>query len=414
MASLSKFEEMLKTNEVYFFDTTDFEEIIHYYLDNGNTSMAKKAVFLALDQHPDSVDIKLIQAEIMVFEDKLTDARSLLDGLLAVYPYHEEVYIQIANLLSKEDKHKESIAYLKRAKEYTDDLADVSVLLGMEYLYLDDYVKSRAHFSVCLDLDIEDYQALYNIIYCFEMESAHYEAISFLEDYIDKNPYCEVAWHQLGRQYFVLKDYKMALRAFDYAVIIDENFIGGYIEKAKTLEKLDRFDDAIDSYKITLSLDDPTAYAYLQIGECYKNKNNATKAIYYYKKALHEDPLLDKGWFLLSVLCHEEKTYDKALHYLNKAIALDEGNVVYWRACAEINLQLNFLEEATEAFERVIELDDSGIEVWILLADAWLSAQDLHRSLNVLIRAKKQHHNCAEIEYRLGCLFLMTSKNKEG
>ncbi|NIJ44546.1 tetratricopeptide (TPR) repeat protein [Wenyingzhuangia heitensis] len=404
---------MLKTNDVYFFDTTEFEEIIHYYLDEGNTSMAKKAVFLALEQHPDSADIKLIQAEIMVFEDKLDQARALLDNLMAIYPSNEEVYIQIANLLSKKDNHKEAIKYLEIAKKYTDDLADVSSLLGMEYLYLDDYQKSRTHFSVCLDADLEDYQALYNIIYCYEMESAHKEAIAFLDDYINKNPYCEVAWHQIGRQYFVLKEYKKALKSFDYAVIIDESFIGGYIEKAKTLEKLQRFDEAIKNYQITLDLDDPTAYAYLRIGECYKKKGNATKAIYFYKKALHEDPLLDKCWMLLSVISSEEKSYDKALHYLNKAIALDETNVEYLRFQADINLKLNFYEEAAESLENCIELGESGVDVWVTLADIWVLIGEYETALLTLVKAKRQHTNFSEIEYRLACLFYTTDRKKE-
>ncbi len=413
MMPLSKFEKMLKTNDVYFFDTTEFEEIIHYYLDEGNTSMAKKAVFLALEQHTDSVDIKLIQAEIMVFENKLEDARTLLDNLMAIFPSNEEVYIQIANLFSKKDNHKEAIKYLKIAKEHTDDLADVSSLLGMEYLYLDDYEKSRENFSMCLELDVEDYQALYNIIYCYEMESAHEEAIAFLNDYINENPYCEVAWHQIGRQYFVLKKYKKALKSFDYAVVIDEAFIGGYVEKAKTLEKLEMYDEAIKNYQITLDLDDPTAYAYLRIGECFKKKGNATKAIYYYKKALHEDPLLDKGWMLLAVICNEEKSFDKALHYVNKAIALDETNVEYWSYFAEINLRLSFYEEAAEAYERCIELGDTRFELWVTLADVYVLTDNFEIALNTLVKAKKQHNNFAEIEYRLGCLFYLIEKKEE-
>lgn len=403
--SLSKFEKMLKTNEVYFFDTAEFEEIIHYYLDEANTSMAKKAVFLALEQHPDSADIKLIQAEIMVFENKFLEAQNLLENLMAIFPSNDEVYIQMANLLSKKDNHEEAIKYLETAKEYTDDIADVSSLLGMEYLYLDNYKKSREHFSTCLENDLEDYQALYNIIYCFEMESNHKDAISFLNSYIDKNPYCEVAWHQLGRQYFVLKKFKDALRAFDYAVVIDELFIGGYVEKAKTLEKLERFDEAIENYQVTLELDDPTAFAYLRIGECFKKKKEATKAIYFYKKAVHEDPLLDKGWMLLAVINNEEKNYDKALHYASKAVALDETNVEYWRYFAEINLRLNFYQEAIEAFEKCIELGDTGVEVWVTLADIFVFEEDFDNALQTLVKAKKQHSNFAEIEYRLACLY---------
>ena len=40
--ALSKFESMLKTNKVYFFDSSEFEEIIHHYLDNGRISRLKR------------------------------------------------------------------------------------------------------------------------------------------------------------------------------------------------------------------------------------------------------------------------------------------------------------------------------------------------------------------------------------
>ena len=42
--SLSKFESMLKTNKVLFFDSEEFEEIILHYLDMGKASLAKKAL----------------------------------------------------------------------------------------------------------------------------------------------------------------------------------------------------------------------------------------------------------------------------------------------------------------------------------------------------------------------------------
>mgnify|MGYP000728219078 CR=1 FL=1 len=41
---LAKFESMLKTNDVYFFDSEDFQEITHHYLDSGKVALAKKAI----------------------------------------------------------------------------------------------------------------------------------------------------------------------------------------------------------------------------------------------------------------------------------------------------------------------------------------------------------------------------------
>ena len=60
---------MLKTDDVYFFDAEDFEDIIHHYLNNGKVSLAKKAIKISLKQHPDSIELKLLDVEVMVFEN---------------------------------------------------------------------------------------------------------------------------------------------------------------------------------------------------------------------------------------------------------------------------------------------------------------------------------------------------------
>jgi len=77
--SFVKFESMLKTNNVYFFDLTEFEEIIIHYIDIGKHSLAKKAVKLGLEQHPDSIDLKLLQIELCVFENKLEARKKIIN-----------------------------------------------------------------------------------------------------------------------------------------------------------------------------------------------------------------------------------------------------------------------------------------------------------------------------------------------
>ena len=353
---LLKFESMLKTNSIYFFDLTEFEEIIIHYLDVGKQSLAKKAVKLGLEQHPDSIDLKLLQIEILVFENDIVQAKKVLKQIEILAPANDEVFIQKATILSKEGKHNEAINNLEKALTLTEDKEDIWSLLGMEYLYVDDFENARRSFINCLQVDFEDYSSLYNALYCFDMDEKHEEAIEFLNSYIDKNPYCEVAWHQIGRQYSVLKRHKEALEAYDYSIIIDESFIGGYLEKAKTLEELGAYQEAIDNYVITLQLDDPTAFALLRIGKCYQRLNNFEAAISYYKKAVYEDPLLDKGWLFLTNLYLEDKNYEKANYYISKALKIDDSNPFYWRRYAEIKLKLSFFEEAVSGFKKCLKL----------------------------------------------------------
>ena len=219
--SLSKFESMLKTNSIYFFDLVEFEEIIVHYLDTGKHSLAKKAVKLGLEQHPTSIDLKLLDVEILIFDNKLEKASQKLRRIQLLAPANEEVYIQKATILSKNGNHEKAIINLKIAVSHADDKVDIWSMMGMEYLYLDDFEKARLSFAKCIDVDHEDYSSLYNVVYCFDMQKNHEKAIVFLNAFLDRSPYSEVAWHQLGRQYFVLKRYKEALTCFDYAVLID-------------------------------------------------------------------------------------------------------------------------------------------------------------------------------------------------
>ena len=66
--SLNKFESMLKTNNVFFFDSNEFENIIHHYLEIGKIALAKKAINLGLDQHPSSVNLRLFKVEILILK----------------------------------------------------------------------------------------------------------------------------------------------------------------------------------------------------------------------------------------------------------------------------------------------------------------------------------------------------------
>ena len=403
--SLTKFESMLKTNNVLFFDSNEFENIIHHYLNQGKVALAKKAIKLGLQQHPSSISLKLFKVEIFVFENELSKANALLNELYILEPSNEEIYIQKANILSKEDKHEEAIDVLKRALNLAEDTADLYSLIGMEYLFLDQFDKARDSFMECLDANPEDYASLYNIIYCFDFLDKNVEAIDYLNIYLDKNPYCEVAWHQLGRQYYELKDYEKALNAYDFAIISDDTFVGAYIEKGKVLEKLKRFNEAIENYSITLSLEDPTSFALLRIGTCHEKLGNNDLAVHYFYKTVHEDPLLDKGWIAITKFYGKNKNYPKALYYINKAINIDSENALYWKYYAKINHKLNFLEEAERGYKRALDLGNYELETWLIRTDILSKLGEQESATFNLIQAAEFYPENAEIEFRLAGLY---------
>ncbi|HET8839649.1 MAG TPA: tetratricopeptide repeat protein [Flavobacteriaceae bacterium] len=412
--SLSRFESMLKTNDVLFFDADEFESIINHYLEIGKMGLAKKAVKLGLTQHPGSTNLRLYKTEILIFENKLELADEILNKLYELEPSNEEVFIQKANIFSKKNNHSQAIKMLQTVLEMTSDATDVFALLGMEYLFIEDYENAKYNFMKCLESDEEDYAALYNIIYCFDFLGQRKDAIDYLNMFLNKNPYSEVAWHQIGMQYFDLKQYEKALTSFDFAIISDEYFIGAYFEKGKVLEKLNRFDEAIENYRITLELDDPTAFAYLRIGKCYEKKKQWETALKYYKKAVHEDPLLDKAWIAITDFHMRKLDFQKALYYINKAIGIDEENVLYWKRYAKINDRLHFFEEAETGYRKTLEFGNYELETWITRADILIKLGEFEPALQCLLQAKEFYPETAEIEFRLSGLYFNLNERAKG
>ena len=412
--SINKYEAMLKSNKVLFFDSNEFENIIHHYLDEGQLSKAKKAITLGLSQHPSSINLKLFEVEILVFENKLDAAEDILNNLQEIEPKNDEIYIQKASIFSKKNEHKKSILLLNTALKLTQDKADVHSLLGMEYLFMDSFEDAKHHFTECLYLDPDDYSALYNVINCYNFLEQTDDAIEFLSEYLDVNPYCEIAWHQLGKQYIVKKELKKALAAFDFAIISEDTFVGAYIEKGKILEKLNRYEDAIENYTITLGLEDPTSYALLHIGKCYEKLNQPKEALEYYQKTVHEDPLLDKGWLTITEFYLKQKNYQKALYYINKAIDIDTENVNYWKHYAYLNQKVSKFEEAEIGYRKALELGDIDLNLWLNRSDVLYKLGENDAALISLDQAAELYPESAEVNFRISAINFLNNDISNG
>lgn len=408
-----KFESMLKTDDVYFFDAEDFQDIIHYYLNNGKISLAKKAITIGLRQHPDVLDLKLLDIEVLVFENQLDVAEKLLDDLQIMDSTNEEIYIQRANIYSKKDNHEAAVNMLQKALSLTEDNLDIYSLLGMEYLFMDNFEKAKENFIRCISFDEQDYSSLYNVVYCFEFLEDHEGAISFLNDFLERNPYSQVAWHQLGKQYVSLEMLDEALAAFDFAIIADDSFIGAYFEKGKVLEKMGKHNEAIENYETTIKIEDPTSHAYLRIGKCHEKLNNDDLAKFYFYQTVHEDPLLDKGWLAITEFYYRKNDFEKALFYVNKAINIDGENALYWKKCAKIHLALKNYDEADFSFKQAVDLGNYELDTWLQWAQVVVRNKDIPSAIQILSQGLEFYPEEAEIEYQLTGLYLTLSDSEQ-
>ena len=412
--AVTRYEKMLLEHETIFFDSYQYEDIILYYLEYAKYAKAKQALEVALSQYPTASALRLLQVEILIYEDNLQQAGEILDDILHEEPYNAEIHVQRANLYSKKNDHIKAIELLKYAASLSEELSDIHSLIAMEYMYMEEYALAKKYFKKCLAKDPEDYFSLQQLLHCFDFLKEDEQAIAFLTEFLDENPYCEVAWHSLGKQYMVQNNLQEALRAFDFAIISDDTFTGAYFEKGKVLELLKNYKQAIENYKITLSLDDPSSFAYLRIGICYEKLGESEMAEQYYFKAVHEDPQSSKAWLALVEYYVRENNYTKAEKYVSKVLLNEGDNPSFLRRCAEVYAHVGRREDAIQIYTQAIDLGDYSVEIRNELSDLLLQEKAYERALMLSLSTLHLYPQEVSAYYRIGIAYhMLGEKEKE-
>ena len=329
--------------------------------------MANKAIKMAIEQYPKNKSILLLKVEALIFENNIEEAEKIIDSLYEIDRNNSEIIIQKSRILSKRKKHSKSINLLKKISKDCEFYSDALVMIGKEYLFIDNFENAKEKFKEYIKNHQLDYAVLNNLLYCFDALGNTDNTINYLNDFLEENPYCEVAWHQLGKQYLKKELFKEALTAFDFAIISDDSFVGAYLEMGKVLEKLNKINQAIEQYEIVTKIDEPNPFALYRIACCHNKLGNIELAISYYNKTVEEDPIHDSAWMSLATSYYKQKDYLEAKNHLIKAIEIDSENIKYWELYCKINLDLNNNEEVEISFKEILSLGNLSLSTLIFL-----------------------------------------------
>ena len=397
---------MLKTNSVFYFDSNDFINISHHYIDQANYKLAGRAVKMGLNQHPNNIDLMLINSELLIFNSKYDDAYEILNFVQEIDPENREVYLQKATIYSKNNLSEEAIDILKSALSFIDDKIDIWNMIAMEFLLIEDFDSAIPFFKKCLDYDDEDYQSLYNLVFCYENLGLIEESIDELCKVLEKRPYSKIAWHQLGKIYIKQGKLKQAISAFDFAIISDDQFVSAYIEKAKILEKSKKYNSALENYKISIQLSEPNSYIFYRISKCYKKLNNKKLFIEYIKKALREEPGNEKAWIYLIKFYLKKNNLRQSKYLAKKALDNNHNSIKILKLNALISRSVGNKVEAIRNYKEIIDVQENqSWKIWKSLLKCILDIQEWPELLRLSLRAKKYFPNKSFLDFIIsGCL----------
>ena len=405
---VKKFTKMQAAGTQYYFDVEEFEELIDFYLIEADSNAIQLLIEMGKGQHPDSVSIQLKEAESLVHNENTVEALKIVERVSLYEDSNPEHFFSKASIYSMADQKDKAIEILSRLIEISDseNKIDAKMALAKEYQEMGDYISSVQEYEDILAIDPTNEDALMEISLSCELNNQHEQATYLIEQFIDNNPYSHFAWFLLGNTYMNVDNYTEALKAYEYATLINEDFSEAFFNLGNAYMKMERFADAIDAYKSSITPDyiDPITYNF--IGHCYIVLEKNEEAITYFQKAIDHSPEYADGWLGFAVAYSNMNQSQEGLLYIEKAIKLNPDNMYYHYFHADLLVNLGQFELAEEIYKRVYESDIENTGIFLDYSETLVANNQTSQALKVLVDGITKHPQEATLYYKYAAILL--------
>jgi tetratricopeptide (TPR) repeat protein len=405
--SIDRFENMLKSNSVCYFDVYEFENIIDYYLDQHNIHNAKAAIEFGLKQHPRATSIKLRLAQIYIHNGKPSKGLHFLREIEPIESANGEFYLlkgTALNVLGKKEDAKSAFDYAIRLSPEGKD--EVIFSIAFSYINTRRYDLAIKYLLLAHEINPENLVVLHELAMVYERIDQLEKSIVYYHMYLDIEPYAENIWFNLGMVYTSLDEYEKAINAYDLAIAICPDYVSAYFSKANTLVNSGQYKEAIKTFEEIIFIEPDNVQAYTYIGECYEKLELFNRAIHFYIKAIEIDRTFGDAWYGLGMSNYHLKFYSKSLNYFIRANILDPENPEYWFMMGKVYRKLNLIEKSVESYNRVVELDPNDYEAWLSHADILFIENKVYEAITILNKAYQYNKDISTINYNLAAYYL--------
>lgn len=407
-----RFEEMVENKDQVYFDTEELDEIIVHYLELGDISFAEKAVNFGLKLHPNSIEIKTKQLEVLLELENYVKARPIIDELRASCSENTDYLVCCAKYFSNLGNPRKSIEYCTLALALGEEENFLHNFIADEFVNLGDPSKALMHYRKALKADPTDDYSLENTMHCYVELKKYEEAAQFINEYLDDFAFSEIAWFEYGQFYFNRKNYHEAIKGFDYLLAINSSSVGVYANKAACYEALGDYLKAIEVYEEMLELEYTKAYTYYKIGLCYKAQKFNVNALTYFQKSLIEDPQFYMSMIELSELYEEMGSKKEALHFASEAASLNSTNLSLQKKLAFLYIDSGRFEESLDCLELLVEKEPNKFYNWYAYTEVLMLLSEYDKAIRVLTKAISLHQH-AELYYQISnCFFNLEEKDR--
>lgn len=287
-----KFKEAVDNGQPAYFDNTDIQDVIGFFLDTSDMFYCEKALTYALQNFPKDPYIRLLRSKYYSFQSKFVEAERELDYVEQNFEPIPELYIEKVILAHICNKDINAIELLQKSLSLDKDIPETHLLLTHEYLMQNNKDQAVKHAIRAIQLDSYAAEDIKNLFVDFADtgEPQRRLLVDFFKVMTEEMPLSGSLWSGLGLAYVGIGDFANAIDAFQLQLSVDNNDVFAYVNIAESYYGMEDYEHAIEYFELANKSSDVLQFN-VQLGRCYFKLKDYDKAMRYFMTARDEDPV---------------------------------------------------------------------------------------------------------------------------
>jgi len=309
------------------FSEEEFDYLLGFFADEFNDELVLGLSRIAYLKHPYSSELVVRYSDALIVNREPERAVEILEKQLGFDTSNSDVYFLLGRGQLKMGNHELAKDYINHAltlsPEETDEMLSTAAL---DYIDLGEYDLALDYLRE-LNIVSPDNIAVFNdIAFCMERTKRYEESLLYYEKYLDKEPFNDNVWFNVGTIYATLEKYDKAIEAFDYSLALDPYNASVLYNKAIVYVNTEKYALAVETLKEFLEQEPDDSYALIALADSCLKLGQVEESEKYIQIALNLDQENPDANTCMAYVCLVKGNPSDALVYLRKIMGNENVN----------------------------------------------------------------------------------------
>ncbi|MBR2478182.1 MAG: tetratricopeptide repeat protein, partial [Bacteroidales bacterium] len=272
------------------FSEEEYESLLDRLVEEGKEDDVLELSQLAFERYPYSPALLTRFCDTLILMGNPDKALDILSAYKDSFSAESAMYILFsrANIMKKKFAHARDYFY-KAMELGNDSLNDIDsaeqvCTLAQDCIEVGNYEEALYYLERAQRIAPLPYEYSNDFAFCYDRLDEPQKAIEHYNNYLDKDPFNDTVWFNLGTVQARIREFDKAIEAFDYSIALNPGNSSSMYNLAVVYMNLQRYQEAAQVFEHFVEID-ADVLGRLGLGEAYIRMERFQDAITQFEKA---------------------------------------------------------------------------------------------------------------------------------